>query len=810
MNCLKQECGSILVLCVLLLPIMFGCLGFAYDFGNLYMHRARLQNVADAAALAGARAYLDNQADTTIEDKDKDKIDGTVNLQANNQLTADSVDKIGRDEYEYVPTSNPATRDHGNSKHHVADRAADAYIYKNIINLGNKVKSDKWSHYAINSTDGKTFYRIGLSEEVPLYFLPIIKKIKSPQTVRVGAVVKVVPGETKVIEGGGGTGSESGVTSPSIFDNLFTFSEWLFTRNLTLNDGTVEASFTGTMVYTHLNNTDDAPSSIYYKDDLQPNAFFHYESDNGSASDEFQYTHMYENAIGTNVDTTAGTINDPYIDTFYDTKAYLEAFRSKLDGDYLEVVQLDSSVELKASDINDGSSSLYHRNGELVIDGNKVHKKQGTSDFLYVPNGGDYYLVNIETNDYLTLQEGDKSYKVCYHELPGTNQLYKCVKVDSKYYLLNDSNQITNFFIDGSELYITINGETKQACYNNPKFVFKNNLNEAISTDQITHNKYPLAPELANNYFQLQNDPIYVGDITFAKSNVLHVPLNWKTTAVGAGTQTHDTLEIIMDEALTGDNINEPLYILVEGIEQVKITGSGNMTEGRPVIIVLLSEDTGKLKYEFTGDFKGTIYAPISTFEHVKGSGTFTGNIIAKTINVQASTQITWVQENHLEKYEKNSDGTYKLDANGNKIPIFVDNSIKDVSDATKDRIEQAMQEVNLTDAQKKEIYTKLGLSEAEMAAMASNPNWYNEQTFGRKKTLYQKWRKLYDETPANSPLRNFLWPWNKNFDIEGGEDQIITTGEELRLINYRTEYRTGDTIDPFVYLSLGDGITSY
>jgi len=41
---LKQERGAIFVLTALLLPLMFGFLGFAYDVGNLYMHKARLQN----------------------------------------------------------------------------------------------------------------------------------------------------------------------------------------------------------------------------------------------------------------------------------------------------------------------------------------------------------------------------------------------------------------------------------------------------------------------------------------------------------------------------------------------------------------------------------------------------------------------------------------------------------------------------------------------------------------------------------------------------------------------------------------------
>ena len=73
-NSLYNERGSILVLTALLLPIMFGCLGIAYDVGTVYMHKARLQNVADAAALAGGRAYLQSQTKTN----GKDSVDGTM------------------------------------------------------------------------------------------------------------------------------------------------------------------------------------------------------------------------------------------------------------------------------------------------------------------------------------------------------------------------------------------------------------------------------------------------------------------------------------------------------------------------------------------------------------------------------------------------------------------------------------------------------------------------------------------------------------------------------------------------------------
>ena len=43
-----------------LLPFIIAFTGFAVDVGNLYVQHQRLQNAADAAVLAGAKAYAEN------------------------------------------------------------------------------------------------------------------------------------------------------------------------------------------------------------------------------------------------------------------------------------------------------------------------------------------------------------------------------------------------------------------------------------------------------------------------------------------------------------------------------------------------------------------------------------------------------------------------------------------------------------------------------------------------------------------------------------------------------------------------------
>lgn len=854
LQALRKERGAVFVLTALLLPVLFGFLGVGYDVGNLYMHRARLQNVADAAALAGGRAFMESQK----KPSNKDAVD--VLIDENGPTTpAKGAKEVT---YKLSDKENDRKKKHNNSKHKDADLAADDYIYKNLGNLGTNVKgviADKYSHYALDPSVGavsppsKTFYRIGLYEKVKLNFLPVLlgESVRE-QIVRAGAIVLVSPEETTIVHVGGSDSDDSGVINPSIFDNLFTFSEWLFTRNLTTAEGKILSSFTGNSVYTHLNNTEDSPSLLYYKDNLQPSSYFHYESSVGGINDEFPYTHMYQEAINSNVNSSGGTINDPTIDTFYDTKAYLEAFKKKLNGPHVDIS--DSAAE-----------------GTFVISGDKsidVHcippryKLNDTESFR--KEGNTYYLLNEDATD-ATFQQGGKVYQICYHKFDSSDNYVRCGKLEGVYYMLtsngnisicsmpvdnNDNNLESNYW------KINVNGQEGALFYENSEFLYGLPPNVWYPKNSISEISLSLPMPVNGNNF---NEISYYGTGT---SNVYHILKRWLTDP----NQIHTTVNIVINDPIPGDE-NEPVYVLVEGINQVKILGTA-VTTRRPVIIVFLSEESTQIKYEFNGGFIGTIYAPISTFEHVKGMGTsFTGNIIARTINIQSTQEITWVQENHLEKYKyeyvEDEKGDYVLEngsyrkivkgedvtgtryskvivyeyipdneegdyvwENGSyrkiekgedvsgrqkykKAPVYeyLDKDIKDVSDKIAKKIEEANKNVDLTEDLKMEIYHGLGLEDDEIEAMNKNPNWYNEQTFGRKKSLYQSWRSLYDTYKSDSNkshLINLLWPWNEHFGIEEGEDKEEKIEESLRLINFRTEYRDASgIINPFIYLTL-------
>ena len=64
-NCQR---GAVIVLFALLLPVLFGFMGLGIDVGLAYVEKGKVQDIADAAALAGAAHLSDEDRDTTVKD----------------------------------------------------------------------------------------------------------------------------------------------------------------------------------------------------------------------------------------------------------------------------------------------------------------------------------------------------------------------------------------------------------------------------------------------------------------------------------------------------------------------------------------------------------------------------------------------------------------------------------------------------------------------------------------------------------------------------------------------------------------------
>ena len=180
LKCVKQQRGAIFVLTALLLPIMLGFLGFAYDVGNLYTHKARLQNTADAAALAGARAY--------VNELSKSATNGVAtNATEEAKNTAKALLKPEAEKYI-----------RGND--HLFDAKRPGKTGKNKeFALGTRtvaVERDTIDETKITKIKTEEYFRVTLREPVGLYFLPVIG-IKNDVEVGVYATAKLTDTETK-------------------------------------------------------------------------------------------------------------------------------------------------------------------------------------------------------------------------------------------------------------------------------------------------------------------------------------------------------------------------------------------------------------------------------------------------------------------------------------------------------------------------------------------------------------------------------------------------------------------------------------
>ncbi len=127
-KCWKQT-GSVIVLTALALPFFLACVGLAIDVGNLYIHKSRLQNAADAAALAGGREFANQQETVAV--------------------------------------------------HPQADTKARSYTNLDMATLGGGTLTDQ-RYKAQQVNDDTILYGVQLTENVPLYFMCVFGMTDTP------------------------------------------------------------------------------------------------------------------------------------------------------------------------------------------------------------------------------------------------------------------------------------------------------------------------------------------------------------------------------------------------------------------------------------------------------------------------------------------------------------------------------------------------------------------------------------------------------------------------------------------------------
>ena len=148
MEKLKKQQGAIITLFALLLPVLLAFTGLAVDLGRLYMEQNRLQNIADAAVLAGL-------AELKAQNK------------ANGQLVTGMHDgAVTVDEEELLEAANTGANEY------LRKNSGDFFDLEDV----NAKKVLQTAIYRIKNNDDKYsyFYKLIIGYEYPLYFGRII------------------------------------------------------------------------------------------------------------------------------------------------------------------------------------------------------------------------------------------------------------------------------------------------------------------------------------------------------------------------------------------------------------------------------------------------------------------------------------------------------------------------------------------------------------------------------------------------------------------------------------------------------------
>ena len=152
-----KQCGQVAILFALLMPIFLLFVGLALDLGWYYLNVSRLQNAADAAAVAGAQTLIDSENENFSSYK-------SISL----------VDKYpGKVSYEYRPndSSEKTAIDNG-------EEVARNYVDKNLAGAKYGSSVDAWTNTVffaeplLYEKDDNLYYVVKISEEIRHFFLP--------------------------------------------------------------------------------------------------------------------------------------------------------------------------------------------------------------------------------------------------------------------------------------------------------------------------------------------------------------------------------------------------------------------------------------------------------------------------------------------------------------------------------------------------------------------------------------------------------------------------------------------------------------
>lgn len=207
--------GQAIVFYALMVPTLFCFVGAAADFGWLYFNQSRLQNAADAAVTAGAKAMV-NTKDQSLSDY------RFATFVANSEEGLQTM----------IDTQTISTRDTS-----VGDEVAREYVIKNLSN--NDDLTDSWNNnadvefdtilYGTDEEDYQALYYIVVLEERFNHLFGVLENFGlGDLNAKAFAVAKITHNMQRKPEDGGGDDDDGNISyphGPSLYDQMKAIEE---------------------------------------------------------------------------------------------------------------------------------------------------------------------------------------------------------------------------------------------------------------------------------------------------------------------------------------------------------------------------------------------------------------------------------------------------------------------------------------------------------------------------------------------------------------------------------------------------------
>lgn len=204
-----EQRGAFIVFTALAIWFLMMFVAFAVDFGNYYQHRARLQNAADAAALAGVAKYADSELfDYTMTEKGKGrlvKIPANITGGADGQPATFSADNYTFTKLEDVPGEvHQQGLDYVDSNYRrglgIKEDSMWSATQESTSSTTTQTAGGAMQNQETTSLSKQYCYRVDLEDKVTTFFARIFSKELETLTVHVSAMAMLDGTKSTTVE----------------------------------------------------------------------------------------------------------------------------------------------------------------------------------------------------------------------------------------------------------------------------------------------------------------------------------------------------------------------------------------------------------------------------------------------------------------------------------------------------------------------------------------------------------------------------------------------------------------------------------